>query len=123
MKTKYQTITVTKANGTGAGRYTDAEQLDTDFDYCDGIQVKEIGDGGIPLYSIGIEDKNQTYHSIAHKDDFISSTSVEPDKRYKGIFIPVISGQKIEVKTEFEANLVAELKYQIIFRLRKKDKK
>jgi hypothetical protein len=121
-KTKYQTITITKANLTQAGRYTDAEELDTDYEYCDGIQVKELGNGGINYYSIGIEDKNNTYHSITHKDDFITSTSVDPDRRYKKIYIPVISGQKIEIKTEFESNLAAELKYQVIFRLRKNKK-
>lgn len=120
MKTKYQTITVTKANATVLGRYTNAEQLDTNFDYCDGIQIKELSNGGVPYYSVGLEDKNNTYHSITHKDDYIASTSVEPDKRYKTIHIPVVSGEKIEIKTEFDANLAAELRYQIIFRLRKK---
>ncbi len=121
-KTKYQTFTVTKANATPAGRYTDSVELDTEFEVCDGVQVKELGAGGVTFYNIGLEDKNNTYQSLTHKDDYITTTAVNPNERYKRISIPVIQGQKVDVKTEFDAVLGAELKYQIIFRLRKKNK-
>ncbi|MEK9157695.1 MAG: hypothetical protein AAB638_00745 [Patescibacteria group bacterium] len=119
-KTKYQTITVTKANLTVAGRYTDSQELDTNFEFADGVQVIELGTGGIAFYSIGIEDKNNTYHTITHKKDWQAGSDTPINDRYKDIFIQVVRGEKLDIKTEFANNLAAELSYQIIFRLRKK---
>ena len=118
MKTKYQTVVITKANLTVDGRYTDSVDLDTEFEECDGVQIFPIGTGGIPLYSVGIEDKNNTY-SIVNKESYVASSSVPPNMRHKEISIPIIAGQKVEIKTEFDTALTAELKYHIEFRLRK----
>lgn len=119
-KTKYQTVVVTKANATPASRYTDSHELDSNYEFCDGVQIIEIGAGGIATYAIGLEDKSNTYHSITNKKDWQSGTDTPINHRYKDIHIPVIRGEKVDIKTEFTANLAAELKYEIIFRLRKK---
>lgn len=118
--TKYQTETVTKAALTGEGRYTNSIELDTNFDYCDGVQIIELSNGGVPFYSIGLEDKTNTYHSTTHKADWINGSDTPINNRYKEIFIPVIRGDKLDIKTAIDTALVSEVKYQIIFRLRKK---
>lgn len=119
MKTKYQTIEITKANLTAAGRYTDSPQLDDNYDVCDGVQAIELGAGGITYYSIGIEDKRDVYSPIVHKNDYIATTAVPINHRYKDILIPIVRGEKTDVKTEIPVVLAAELKYLLIFRLRK----
>lgn len=119
-KTKYQTVEVVKANALAAGRYSDSIELDSNYEYCDGVQVIEITAGGIPTYAIGLEDKNNTYHNITNKKDWASGSDTPINQRYKDIHIPVINGEKLEIKTEFAVVLAAELKYEIIFRLRKR---
>ena len=120
MKTKYQTIAINKPANTPAGRYTDSQELDSDWDFCDGVQIIESTDGGIPFYSVGLEDKSQTYHNITHKKDWMSGNDTPINQRYKDIYIPVIRGEKLDIKTEFGAVLASDINYQIIFRLHKK---
>ncbi|HEY8936703.1 MAG TPA: hypothetical protein VIM65_15850 [Cyclobacteriaceae bacterium] len=120
MKTKYQTVIIKKASGTEKSRYTDAIELDTHFEICDGVQIHQITNGGITFYAVGLEDKSNNYQNITHVDDFVCSTSVPINMRYKEISIPVISGEKLEIKTEFYENLTADLEYHVVFRLRKK---
>lgn len=120
LKTKYQTLEVSYNNATVAGTYTKPEQLDTNYDYCDGVQVIVTSNAGNNVFSIGIDDKNNTYQSITNAADYQSGNGVNPNHRYKDIYVPVISGEKVDVKTKFDAALGSDLKYQIIFRLRKK---
>ena len=120
--TKYQTVDVKMVGTTVKGKYTENVELDSNFDYCDGVQAIEILPGGVPLYSIGLEDKNNTYHSITHKNDWNNGTNTPINNRYKEIFIPVIRGDKLEIKTQFDSDLTSDLRYQLIFRLRKKPK-
>ncbi len=118
--TKYQTETVKKIAGTVTGRYTDSVELDSNFDYCDGVQVIEITNGGVPFYSVGIEDKNNSYHNLTHKADWINGQDTPINNRYKEIFIPVIRGDKLDIKTALDTVPVIDVEYQIIFRMRKK---
>jgi len=121
--TKYQTVIVKMAAGTAKGKYTENVELDSNFDYCDGVQSIEILPGGVTYYNIGLEDKNNTYHNLTHRNDWNNGTDTPINNRYKEIFIPVIRGDKLEVKTQFDTDLVSDLQYQIIFRLRKKNSK
>jgi hypothetical protein len=116
---KYQTVDVKQAAGTVKGKYTESVELDSNFDFCDGVQAIDILNGGITFYSIGLEDKNNTYQNVTHKSDWNSSTSTPINHRYKSIFIPVVRGDKVDIRTQVESDLVSELHYQLIFRLRK----
>lgn len=119
--TKYQTVNVKMTAGTAKAKYTENVELDSNFDYCDGVQAIEISNGGVSHYSIGLEDKNNNYHSLTHRNDWNNGTDTPINNRYKEIFIPVIRGDKLEVKTQFDSDLTSDLYYQIIFRLRKKN--
>lgn len=118
---KYQTEIITQAAGTNAGTFTKQVKLDENFESCDGVQIIEITNGGIPYYSIGIDDKNNTYHSITHKKDWISGENVKLDDRYKSILIPIVD--KLDIKINLPVPTITDIQFQIIFRLKKKDRK
>jgi hypothetical protein len=117
MGKKYQTVNVIMAGGTAQGKYTNSIELDSHFD---GVRVIEISTGGINYYDIGLEDKATVHHSITHKQDFLSTINTDINARYKDVLIPIIQGDKVDIRTQLPVPLISELHYQIIFRLRKK---
>jgi len=120
---KYQTEEIRYSAGTEFGKFSKNVELDSNFDYCDGVQVIELSNGGVPFYNIGLEDKSNTYHSQTHKNDWINGTDTPINSRYKDVMIPVINGSKLQVVTQFDAVPTQELRYQIIFKLKKKSSK
>ncbi|HPM32282.1 MAG TPA: hypothetical protein PLJ60_18255, partial [Chryseolinea sp.] len=65
-------------------------------------------------------DKNNSYHNLTHKADWINGQDTPINNRYKEIFIPVIRGDKLDIKTALDTVPIIDVEYQIIFRMRKK---
>ncbi|MFD3001438.1 hypothetical protein ACFS7Z_13785 [Pontibacter toksunensis] len=113
---KNQTVTVVLPAGTPAGVHEVTEILDTQYQQCVGVAVYETSNGGVPNYKIGLRDDTQTYQMNTHRDDWVSSTDVAPDERYKSLDLPV-NGSRLTIRTQLQAALTSELSYDIVFRL------
>lgn len=120
METKYQTGEVTKAAATPAGVYEDKITLEDGWELADGVKIIELTDGGIAYYLIALQDDVNVYHSMAHKEGYIADSNVSMNERYKKVNIPVITGNKIQIKTKLPVVAVSEIKYLVEFRLRRK---
>lgn len=112
---------VTIANATAAGTITiDNFEPDRDYKSITGLDVQLAGitgavQGGAHV-NVGLADNKGDIHELAHMNNFISSTSVPPDMRFKSLHIP-IDGSLIKCKVENPVLSTAEYKVQFIFRL------
>ncbi|MCZ8020221.1 MAG: hypothetical protein O9302_03320 [Cyclobacteriaceae bacterium] len=120
-KVRYLTTEISFNTGTDKGTYDTEIEADTDLDFIDGVQLHEIENGGIASFNVGIEDKNTTYCSLVHKNDYISGVSSPINERYKLVMIPIVKGNKIRVKTNIPVQLASPLRYQIVFRHKSKN--
>lgn len=112
---------VTIANATAADTVTiDHFEPDRDYGFITGMDVQLSGstgdvEGGNHV-NIGLSDSKGDIHELAHMNNFICSTSVPPDMRFKSLRIP-IDGSLIKCKVQNPVLSTAEYKVQFIFRL------
>lgn len=92
--------------------------LDSSYQRCVGIAVIESGNGGIPFYRIGLDDKDNQFISAVHKNLLVSDVSA--GMQLQNRFLPVnikAGGHKVKVATEIPLALVSMLQYDIVFLL------
>lgn len=117
-KTKYETQEITLANGFNSLQST-KKQLDDDYDFCDGVAVVEKSNANNDQYDVSIADNTQTYIEPIPKQLYESGNGVDPNDRYKNVFIDIDSGKKTDVRITADVATTAEIKLTVVFRLRK----
>lgn len=118
---KYITETVTIANGTAAGVVKEFPiTTDNEFDKVTGYAVHIISRGANENFRIGLTDRSGIIHDKTFENDHITSTSVNPNERYKKIDAQA-GGQKITVQVENIDALTADMILDIVLREEKED--
>lgn len=125
LETIYKTLTVTVPNATAAGLFTEDEQLDNTYDYCDGIAFEEQGAGGLSSnYLIGVRNqKGQIFDNVAVGALVTGKADgSDPNKRFVDCMFSLKSGNKVNLDLTTAATTGAELKVRATFRLRRGNK-
>ncbi|MGQ1786346.1 hypothetical protein [Saccharicrinis sp. GN24d3] len=119
-----QSETISYATGTAAGTKREDITLRADFERCIGVAVFESGNGGIPSYRIGLDDKDKQYISVVHKDLLMSdkAAGMKIEDRFMKQNIKA-SGQKVQISTAIPALLTADLEYDFVFLLEREPQK
>jgi hypothetical protein len=114
----YQTETINYPAATSARTMTKEVILNSSYERCVGIAVFESRGGGLPMYRIGLDDKDQQYISAVHKDLLASdkAAGMETSKRFLPLNIKA-GGHKVKVNTELPWDTTDVLEYDIVFLL------
>lgn len=123
-KIKYQTKICSIPQGTDQGKFPFAVTLDADCDYAKGVAVYEVKSGGLTGHMLGLRQREgRTFQNPTLIDDWLCSSSVPQDRRYKdfGESIPA-KGKEMVIEIEtFDTNVEDDAVYHVVFQLIKED--
>lgn len=120
----YQTETISYPASQPAGSLFKEITLNSSYERCIGIALCESKDGGVPLYRIGLDDKDKQYISAVHKNLLKSDPAA--GMAVANRFLPVnikAEGHKIKVATVLPVPLVSDMEYDIVFLLQRDQQK
>lgn len=118
MKYRYLTQTVTIPAGTPIGTGPSASvQMDQQFQKVIGVQVIVVS--GTANFRMGLTQTNsgEVVQDITHVNDYISTTAVPLDTRYKTIDVPA-QGNYISYSTQAITVPGADIVVDLIFKLK-----
>lgn len=119
-----QSETISYNSGKTAGTVFKEIILNSSYDRCIGIAVLESKGGGIPVYRIGLDDKDKQYISVVHKDMLLSDKTAGMSIKQR--FLPQnikAAGHRVKVATAIPVNLVDDLEYDFVFLLEREPQK
>ncbi len=115
---KYQKKEVVFPSGTTAGVKTESVDFDRAYQLCDGVLVYERENGGVPYWELGLSDDDLgTYVDTVDSNFFKDKTRNE---RFLQVSI-ANNKRPIRISLNLPENLTADLKFQMIFRLKNTD--
>jgi len=119
-----QSETISYPTGTAAGTKREDITLRSGYDRCVGVAVLESGNGGIPSYRIGLDDKDKQYISVVHKDLLMSdkAAGMKIEDRFMKQNIKA-DGHKVQISTAIPALLTADLEYDFVLLLEREPQK
>ena len=118
-KIKYQTESITIANGTGAGTISEtAIEVEKGYDKITGYSAHIISRTPAEKFRLGLTDRGGILHDRTFEDEHITSTGVNPNDRFKKLDTKA-GGNQIRVQVENIDALTADLKLDVVFRLEK----
>ena len=116
---KYQRLEIAYPSGTTAGVKNDNEiVLDTEMDKVVGVAMYPISDGGVGAVRLGLRDNSGEIQELTHQDDYIDKGYGDYYARKKPLDVEA-RGRKIKVSTEIPDELTSELKFDLVFILKK----
>jgi hypothetical protein len=122
MKTRYQTKVITIANATAdATTTTDDIQPDKSYDKVTGIAVEQVSAGGATYLRMGIRDRNKNIQDVSHINNFLASTAVDPDRKFKTVDVDIEDGNSWYFDLVNDGALTSEAKVEVILRLEKQN--
>ena len=118
----YQTEKIVFPADTQARTYRNEIILDSSYERCVGIAVIESQTGGIPVYRLGLEDKDKMIISTVHKSFLMSdkAAGLKLDNRALPLNIKA-GGHKVKIITDIPVLLTAELEYDVVFILERSE--